>query len=178
MLKPVCNNKRCPGKTCEGEKQGRSFYAGQSGAGAFAPAWRAFRAYCAGKKVALADLVAMGVCELDGRDPKTQVDVEREDLLRYEGSIGPCESCKKRSKEGIANHEKAIKNRTHSRSSVDSDGRPVAGNLCKACGNRKADGKKTNPKARAPCAACAAKRAARAAAAAGASTDALPPPST
>ena len=40
------------------------------------------------------------------------------------------------------------------------------GNLCKACGNRKADGKKTNPKARAPCAACAAKRAAKAATAA------------
>lgn len=156
VLKPVCNNKRCPGKTCEGEKAGRSWYAGQSGAGVFAPVWRAFRAYCAGKKVALADLVDMGVRELDGRDPTTQVLVTREDLLRYEGSIGPCESCKKRSKEGLEKHKQAIKNRTADQL--------VRGHRCTVCGNRKADGKNTGKGSEPPCDACAAKRAAKAAA--------------
>jgi hypothetical protein len=152
VLKPVCNNKRCPGKTCKGEKAGRSWYASQSGAGVFAPAWRAFRAYCAGKKVALADLVEMGVRELDGRDPTTLVHVTREDLLRYEGRIGPCHSCKKRSKEGLEKHKQSRKNRTADQL--------VRGNLCTECGNRAIDGHGKKP----PCAACAEKRAAKAAA--------------
>jgi hypothetical protein len=40
----------------------------------------------------------------------------------------------------------------------------VAGNLCTACGNRKADGKNTGKGSEPPCAACAEKRAAKAAA--------------
>jgi hypothetical protein len=73
-----------------------------------------------------------------------------------------CSPCKNdgRSKDGKAKNQEAIKNRTADQL--------VSGRLCKACGNRKADGKKTNAKAREPCAACAAKRAAKAAAAAGA----------
>ena len=93
MLKPVCNDKRCPGKTCEGEKQGKSFYAGFA-SGTRACVTRVYKAYRARKQVALADLVDMGVRELAGRDPKMQVDVKREDLLRYEGKVGLCESCR------------------------------------------------------------------------------------
>ena len=73
-------------------------------------------------------------------------------------SNGACTSCQEAARtdggEGIV---KARKNRTADQL--------VSGAICKACGNRKADGKKTNPKAREPCAACAAKRAAKAAAA-------------
>ena len=148
MLKPVCNDKRCPGKTCEGEKQGKSFYAGFA-SGTRACVTRVYKAYRARKQVALADLVDMGVRELAGRDPKMQVDVKREDLLRYEGKVGLCESCRLLL---LSDQEKAamIKKKR--------------GNLCKECGNRAIDGYGSKP----PCDACAAKRAAAAAAAAGA----------
>jgi len=104
VLKPVCNDKRCPGKTCKGEQQGRSWYATTGGAGVCALAWRVYKAYRAGTTVALADLVDMGVRELAGRDPKTQVDVKRDDLLRYEGKVGLCESCTPRTEGGRAKH--------------------------------------------------------------------------
>ena len=82
-------------------------------------------------------------------------------LEEYEGSNGRCDACRIAGLSESAAARARAASAAHS--SVDSDRRPVAGNLCKACGNRKADGKKTNPKARTPCAACAAKRAATAA---------------
>ena len=89
-----------------------------------------------------------------GRPPQSRID--------HSGANATCKPCRDdaQSEKGRENNEKAIKNRTADQL--------VSGQLCKACGNRKADGKKTNAKAREPCAACAAKRAAKAAAAAGA----------
>ena len=106
MLKPVCNNKRCPGKTCEGEKAGKSFYATKGGQGCCWPVWHVYDAFRAGTKVALKDLVAMGVRELDGRDPTTQVDVERDDLLKYTGRIGLCGTCTPRTPGGKETRKK------------------------------------------------------------------------
>ena len=147
MLKPVCNDKRCPGKTCKGEQQGKSFYATTGGAGGCTLAWRVYKAFRAGEKVALADLVEMGVRELDGRDPTTQVDVERDDLLKYTGRIGLCGYCTPRTEESRAKQAVITKSKPR-------------GNLCTECGNRAIDGHGKKP----PCAACAEKRAAKAAA--------------
>ena len=110
----MCNNKRCPGKTCEGEKQGRSWYAGPA-SGTRACVTRVYKAYCADprEKVALADLVEMGVCELDGRDPKTQVDVERDDLLKYTGKVGLCDSCRVVLLSDPKKHDEARRKATH-----------------------------------------------------------------
>ena len=122
VLKPVCNNKRCPGKTCEGEQQGKSWYAVKA-TGTFAPAWRAYKAFSADprEKVALADLVEMGVRELDGRDPTTQVDVERDDLLKYDGKIGLCNSCTPRSAEAQLNRRRNLEDKTRKRGPKCSD---------------------------------------------------------
>jgi len=69
-----------------------------------------------------------------------------------------CPRCNRtgRSKEGLTKQVECIKNRTTDQK---------CGRLCNECGNRKSDGKKTNERAKEPCAACAAKRAAKAAAA-------------
>lgn len=59
--------------------------------------------------MALADLVAMGVRELDGRDPTTQVLVTRGDLLKYTGRIGLCGTCTPRSPDGKAKNDHIIR---------------------------------------------------------------------
>ena len=101
--------------------------------------------------------IAVGYLQLEGEDSESTVQGRKATGTNLQCSTCICAA---RSKEGKANNDKAIKNRTADQL--------VCGVLCKACGNRKADGKKTNAKAREPCAACAAKRAAKAAAAAGA----------
>tara|TARA_B100000519_G_scaffold146227_1_gene127010 strand:+ start:562 stop:1041 length:480 start_codon:yes stop_codon:yes gene_type:complete len=109
VLKPVCNNKRCPGKTCEGEKAGKSWYATKGGQGCWWQVWHVYDAFRAGTTVALADLVAMGVRELDGRDPTTQVLVTRGDLLKYTGRVGLCNPCTPRSPDGKAKNDNIIR---------------------------------------------------------------------
>ena len=134
MLKPVCNDKRCPGKTCKGEQQGKSWFATEGGAGGCTVAWRVYKAFRAGTKVALKDLVEMGVRELDGRDPTTQVDVERDDLLKYTGKVGLCNSCTPRSAEAQLNRRRNLEDKTRKRGPKCSD--PCG----KGCTNRSSGG--------------------------------------